>query len=78
MGIDLAAPLVAMPLAEGSGGIDASHPLRLAREENTRRFERAYLDDLLRRHGDHLTAAARGAGVDRTHLYRLLWKHGLK
>jgi transcriptional regulator of acetoin/glycerol metabolism len=44
----------------------------------TRRFEHAYLVDLLRRHGDNLAAAARAAAVDRAYLYRLLWKHGLK
>ena len=59
-------------------GLDASVPLRAAREEATRRFERAYLEDLLRLHGENLTAAARAAAVDRAHLYRLLWKHGLK
>ena len=58
--------------------VDASCPLPRARDEATRRFERAYLDDLLRHHGDNLAAAARAAGVDRAHLYRLLWKHGLK
>jgi DNA-binding phage protein len=25
-----------------------------------------------------VTAAARAAGVNRVHLYRLLWKHGLR
>jgi two-component system response regulator GlrR len=59
-------------------GVDASCPLPRARDEATRRFERTYLEDLLRRHGDNLAAAARAAGVDRAHLYRLLWKHGLK
>jgi DNA-binding NtrC family response regulator len=61
-----------------AAAIDASRPLRAAREEASRRFERAYLEDLLRRHGDNLAAAARAAAVDRAHLYRLLWKHGLK
>jgi two-component system, NtrC family, response regulator GlrR len=77
LGIDLAAP----PAAEGSDAaaiVDASQPLRAAREEATRRFERAYLEDLLRRHADNLAGAARAAGVDRAYLYRLLWKHGLK
>jgi len=77
LGVDLAAP----PAAESSNTaaiVDASQPLRAAREEATRRFERAYLEDLLRRHGDNLAAAARAAGVDRAYLYRLLWKHGLK
>ena len=63
--------------APAAGG-DSSKPLREAREEATRRFERAYLEDLLRHHGDNLAAAARAAAIDRAHLYRLLWKHGLK
>jgi DNA-binding NtrC family response regulator len=83
LGVDLAPS----PSVEGAAagepstapaGVDASVPLREAREAATRRFERAYLDDLLRHHGDNLAAAARVAGVDRAHLYRLLWKHGLK
>jgi two-component system, NtrC family, response regulator GlrR len=81
LGVDLApAPTGASEgePAASNGGVDASTPLREAREEATRRFERAYLEDLLRRHGDNLAAAARAAAVDRAHLYRLLWKHGLK
>ncbi|HMG24813.1 MAG TPA: sigma-54 dependent transcriptional regulator, partial [Kofleriaceae bacterium] len=78
LGVELAAP----PATDGEPGpaaeVDASRPLRAAREEATRRFERAYLEDLLRRHGDNLAAAARAASVDRAHLYRLLWKHGLR
>jgi DNA-binding NtrC family response regulator len=75
LGVDLAAlPEPGEPPAT----IDASSPLRAAREAATRQFERAYLEDLLRRHGDNLAAAARAAAVDRAHLYRLLWKHGLK
>jgi two-component system, NtrC family, response regulator GlrR len=77
LGVELAAPPAAEPATPGAG-IDASSPLRAAREEATRRFERAYLEDLLRRYADNLAAAARAAAVDRAHLYRLLWKHGLK
>jgi two-component system response regulator GlrR len=58
--------------------VDASRPLREAREAWTRHCERQYLEDLLRRHGDNITSAARAADVDRAHLYRLLWKHGLR
>ncbi|HUQ03160.1 MAG TPA: sigma 54-interacting transcriptional regulator [Kofleriaceae bacterium] len=83
LGVELApSPVTATAVAAGApaatSGVDASTPLREAREEATRRFERAYLEDLLRRHGDNLAAAARAASVDRAHLYRLLWKHGLK
>jgi DNA-binding NtrC family response regulator len=75
LGVELAPP-PASP--EAAPALDASTPLRAAREEATRRFERGYLEDLLRRHGANLAAAARAAGVDRAHLYRLLWKHGLR
>jgi transcriptional regulator with PAS, ATPase and Fis domain len=53
-------------------------PLKTARDRAVRIFERAYLTDLLAREGGNVTAAARAAGVDRIHLYRLLWRHGLK
>jgi two-component system response regulator GlrR len=85
--VALGVELARVPAATGATGtesagaaeiIDASTPLRVAREAATRRFEREYLADLLRRHGDNLTAAARAAAVDRAHLYRLLWKHGLR
>jgi DNA-binding NtrC family response regulator len=53
---------------------DAILPLRAARD----RWQREYLQDLLTRTGDNVAAAARTAGVDRIHLYRLLRKHGLR
>jgi two-component system, NtrC family, response regulator GlrR len=83
--IALGVELAALPASNGAAQpapdaipLDASQPLRAARDEATRRFERAYLEDLLRRHGDNLAAAARSAEVDRAYIYRLLWKHGLK
>ena len=67
------------PVVEQPGDtVDASRPLREAREAWTRRCERQYLEDLLRRHADNITSAARAADIDRAHLYRLLWKHGLR
>ena len=63
---------------DGPIAIDASRPLRESRDAWSRWCERQYLDDLLRMHGDNLAAAARAAAVDRAHLYRLLWKHGLR
>lgn len=58
--------------------IDLDKPLKAAREGWTRTFEHAYLDALLKLHEGSVAASARAAGVDRIHLYRLLWKHGLK
>jgi transcriptional regulator with PAS, ATPase and Fis domain len=55
-----------------------AEPLKTARDRAVRVFEHAYLTDLLARHGGNVAVAAKAAGVDRIHFYRLLWKHGLK
>jgi two-component system response regulator GlrR len=57
---------------------DVGRPLKVAREEWLSRFERIYLEEILARHEGNVTAAARAAGVDRVHFYRLLWKHQLR
>jgi transcriptional regulator with PAS, ATPase and Fis domain len=66
------------PLAGGESSIDATKPLRLERERWIARFEREYLEKLLAAHDNNVSAAARAAGIDRIHLYRLLWKAGLR
>jgi DNA-binding NtrC family response regulator len=48
-------------------------PLRLARET----FDRAYLEELLRRVGGNVSAAARMAGRNRTDFYELLHRYDL-
>jgi transcriptional regulator of acetoin/glycerol metabolism len=53
-------------------------PLKMVRDRAVRIVERAYLADVLARHEGNVSAAARAAGVDRIHFYRLLWRHGLK
>jgi DNA-binding NtrC family response regulator len=58
--------------------IDSSEPLRAARERFLSYFERSYLEAVLARHENNVAAAARAAGVDRIHFYRLLWKHGVR
>ncbi len=58
--------------------LDISQPLKVARDAWIAEFERRYLTELLRHHDDNVTLAARAAGVDRIHFYRLLWKHGLR
>jgi transcriptional regulator with GAF, ATPase, and Fis domain len=58
--------------------IAATSTFTAARDQWVGQFERGYLVDLLRRHGDNATAAARAAGIDRAYLYRLLWRHGLR
>jgi DNA-binding NtrC family response regulator len=63
---------------ETSAACDAQVPLPEARRRALDAFERRYLEDLLRRHGGKVAAAARAAGVARVYLYRLLSKHGMK
>ena len=58
--------------------IDASLPLREARERWQKWFERRYLEQLLSRHRDNVSGAARAAGVDRVYLHRLLRRAGLR
>jgi len=67
------------PSGELSGPpIDLSRPFKEARDDWTATFERAYLAALLAEHGGNIRAAARAAGIDRVHLYRLLARHGLR
>jgi two-component system response regulator GlrR len=54
--------------------IELTMPLARARELAIRRFETRYLEAMLAKHGDVATAA-RAAGVDRTHFYRLVRKY---
>jgi DNA-binding NtrC family response regulator len=66
------------PSAGESVPIAADRPLREARELWTRHCEGRYVAELLRESGGNVAAAARAAGVDRIHFYRLLWRHGLR
>jgi transcriptional regulator with PAS, ATPase and Fis domain len=53
-------------------------PFRDARQVWSDECERTYLERLLRHHDNNVTAAARTAGLGRSYLYRLLWRHGIK
>ncbi len=55
------------------GALD--RPLRETRTIWLDAMERAYVHHLLERHGGNVARAAEAAGVDRTHLYRLIRKH---
>jgi two-component system response regulator GlrR len=77
LALDEAAPLGAAP-EEAEGAIDLDQPLKIARERWTRAFERRYVEGMLARHDGKMAAAARAAGVDRMHFYRLAWRSGLK
>ncbi len=52
--------------------------LRVARDHLVAHFERRYLTWLLGRAAGNMSRAARIARVDRTTLYRLIQKHGLR
>jgi len=68
------------PAAAPSAAIAADEPeqIKTARDRAVRVFEHAYLTQLLAFANGNVAAAAKLAGVDRIHLYRLLWRHGLR
>jgi DNA-binding NtrC family response regulator len=55
----------------------ADRPFSEAKSELVEQFERDYLADLLVRYGDNLSNAARIAGIERKHLYRLMARLGV-
>ncbi len=59
-------------------GVDIKQPLKIVRSRAIAQVEHAYLVAIMAAHEGNVTAAARAAGVDRIHFYRLLWRHGLK
>jgi transcriptional regulator of acetoin/glycerol metabolism len=62
----------------GPSTVDVSIPLKEARTNWVQKFESQYLGELLKAHGGNVSAAARAAGVDRVHFYRLLDRAGLR
>jgi DNA-binding NtrC family response regulator len=58
--------------------VDVSIPLKEARANWVQKFESQYLGELLRAHGGNVSAAARAAGIDRVHFYRLLGRAGVR
>jgi DNA-binding NtrC family response regulator len=67
-----AAPAAAADDDVAPGLVDVSIPLKIARERWNAELERRYLAALLDAHGGNVSAAARAAGIDRSHLHRLL------
>jgi two-component system, NtrC family, response regulator GlrR len=65
------------PAGRGSD-VDVDVPLKAARARWVQLFESRYLGRLLEIHAGNVSAAARAAGVDRVHFYRLLERAGLK
>jgi DNA-binding NtrC family response regulator len=56
----------------------ADRPFHEAKDELVGRFEREYLEDLLRRASGNMTEAAKRAGLERKYLYRLLERVGIQ
>ena len=64
--------------AAPAGRAQADRPFHEAKDELVGRFEREYLEDLMRRSGGRMTEAARRAGLERKYLYRLLERVGIE
>jgi two-component system response regulator GlrR len=80
--VALLGPQECLPGRRPGPGVEAPPPqgplsFREFREGALRTLERAYLTSLLERHGHCVTAAAVEAQIDRTHLHRLIRRHGL-
>ncbi len=58
--------------------VDVSISLKDARTKWVQMFESRYLAELLHAHNGNVSAAARAAGIDRVHFYRLLGRAGLR
>jgi len=66
---------VQAPVATSRNGI--LEPFHTARAQALERFERTYLDNLLRATGNNVAEAARRAGIDRKNLWLKLKRYGL-
>jgi DNA-binding NtrC family response regulator len=56
----------------------ADVPYHEAKEALLARFDREYMTDLLARAGQNISQAARIAGIERKHLYKVLERAGLR
>jgi transcriptional regulator with GAF, ATPase, and Fis domain len=72
----LSSSLAGANLVRGKGGTSGRGNLPI--HEAKELAEQEYLHDLLRRHHQNVTAAARTAGIHRQSLHRLLRKHGIQ
>jgi Nif-specific regulatory protein/two-component system response regulator HydG len=77
--VDLLPPEMAgtMPvtLPPPSFGKLTAESLEAARQAAVARVEREFVSNLMRRHGDNISAAARHSGLNRTYLQKLLARH---
>ena len=62
---------------EGFPPVRIDEPLSAQRERWLGHLEREFLEAALREHAGNVTAVARVAGLHRSHVYRLMVKHGL-
>ncbi|MEX2583429.1 MAG: sigma-54 dependent transcriptional regulator [Gemmatimonadota bacterium] len=58
--------------------VTAERPFHEAKAEAIASFEKAYLQDLLRRSGGNISQAARDAGIDRKTIHRMLSKYDVE
>ena len=74
----------AQQVREGQGqgplnfDIPESYSLKEAKERIISTFEKDYLQQLLDRHQNNISAVSREAGIDRRHVYRLMKKYNLQ
>jgi DNA-binding NtrC family response regulator len=61
-----------------SVSVDSRVPYKTAKGLLLESFDRAYIEDLMQRHEQNITRAARAAGLDRVHFLRLLDRLGLR
>jgi DNA-binding NtrC family response regulator len=61
-----------------SGTASAPVGAPVSYKEAKERWERAYVEELMRAAGGNVAAAAREARLDRAAFYRLLWRHGMR
>ncbi len=71
-------PLADCPTVSGEVAVDAKETYAVARRRALDRFERGYLEALLRLHQGKVTQAANAAEMDRVYFYRLLRRHGIR
>lgn len=71
--------LLRSPAPDGATShVRADRPYKEAKADVVDQFDHAYLTDLLRRADGNMSEAARLAGLERKHLYRMLDRLGMR